>query len=190
MRKVELPITSTVSFNFSYDPLNSDIKDPIGEIGENEWENLNIARENGGKVLLSAVSIEQAMESILLTYFMGFVDGYSEKRELFRSELLQSSNLQLSAKRHLILKVASKFKAFKGSDRNTLEHSLKKVIQWRNAFAHGYIILDSLKGATLKYYSGGQKTQVLDDEFWESIETFFNTSNDLLEKLSKVEMNS
>lgn len=75
----------------------------------------------------------------------------------------------MSAKKHLIVKVAVKFYAFKGKERDRLDGYLKSIIQWRNAFAHGNLALNAAEGVILKYYSGSPKEEVLDDRFWHTL---------------------
>lgn len=191
MKKIELPTTNTVSFTVNHGSIDyGGILMPdgsqhvsLGEIGETHWENLSIARENGGKILWSTVCMEKNMEDILLSYFMGPFNGTCDKRDLLKNELLQASFLQLSAKKHLIVKVAVKFNSLKGKERDKLDGYLKSIIQWRNAFAHGSLALNATKGVILSYYSGSPKEEVLDDKFWNTVESVFNGCNELLKKL-------
>lgn len=194
MKKIELPATNTVSFTINHVDIGyGGILMPdgarhisLGEIGEAHWEYLNIARENGGKILWSTVCMEKKMEDILLSYFMGNFNGVCDKRDLFKNELLQASFLQLSAKKHLIVKVAVKFYAFKGKERDKLDGYLKSIIQWRNAFAHGGLALNTAEGVILRYYSGSPKEEVLDDRFWHTVESVFKGCNELLKKLEGI----
>lgn len=194
MKKIDLPTTNTVSFTLNQaGTAYAGILMPdglqhisLGEIKEIDWENLTIARENGGKILWSTVCLEKSMEDILLSYFMGTFSGACDKRELFKNELLQASFLQLSAKKHLISKVAAKFYLFKGKEREKLEGHLKSIIQWRNAFAHGNLTLNATSGVVLNYYSGSPKVEFLSDSFWNTVESVFKGCDDLLKKLGTI----
>lgn len=191
MKKIELPAINTVSFTLNQESLGyGGILMPdghqhisLGEIGKTHWENLKAARENGGGILWSTVCLEKIMENILLCYFMGPFKEACDKRDLFNNELLQASFLQLSAKKHLISKVASKFYSFKGKEREKLDGHLKSIIQWRNAFAHGSLVLNGTEGVILKYYSGAPKEEVLSDSFWNTVESVFKSCDELLKKL-------
>jgi len=194
MRRIELPATNTISFTLTQGIEGfGGIAMPdgtqhvsLGGIGEKDWENLNIARENGGKILWSTVCLEKKMEDILLTYFMGPFNGPCEKRELFTNELLQASFLQLSSKKHLISKVSNRFYSFKGKERDKLQGYLKSIIQWRNAFAHGNMTLSATEGVILNYYSGAPKSEALNDGFWKTVESAFRNCDELLNKLEDI----
>ncbi|MBC3765951.1 hypothetical protein [Neptunicella marina] len=194
MKKIKLPATNTVAFTLT--PKQLEVEDipnqdgfqsfSIGDIGEDDWRILNIARENGSKILWSTVCLEKKMEDILIEYFMGSFEGSCNKRALFKNELLQASFIQLSAKKHLISKVSNQFYAFKGKDRDRLQGYLKSIIKWRNAFAHGSLTLHATNGVLLNYYSGSPKIEPLHDSFWNTVESVFTNCNEVLEKLEHV----
>jgi len=57
---------------------------------------------------------------------------------------------------------------------------------YRNAFAHGNISADMSNGVTLNYHSNGHKQDILVDDFWDKLETFFKNSNLLLIKAVRI----
>ncbi|MDO6422296.1 hypothetical protein [Saccharophagus degradans] len=194
MKQIELPTVNTVSFKLN--PSNIEFEGivmpdgrqhiSLGNIDKEKWDNLTIARENGGKILWATICMEHLMEDIILSFFMGSFDGPNEKRELFRNELLKGSFLQLSSKKHLISKISNQYYAFKGKDRDKLQNCLKSIIQWRNAFAHGSFNLNATEGVILEYYSGAPKTEDLNDSFWNTVEAIYKKCDSLLKNLENI----
>lgn len=194
MKIIELPTSNTVSFTLTPDEsIKAGIIMPdglkhisLGNLDPAKFKELEIARENGTKVMWATTCIEKTIDNMITSYFIGVFNGASTKRDLFRNELLQSSLFQLSLKKHLISKLSNTFFSFKGSDRDKLQNSLKNVILWRNAFAHGSLKLDSKNGVLLSYYSDSPKNVVLDDRFWNTVEATFSICKESLEKLEKI----
>lgn len=192
MKEISLPITQT--FSLTIDRHNLDMSNavdagdgrflvPLGNIiDETISATVAVARHNGGKVLYATTSIEQKMESILLDYFMGSFDGTNDRRVLFEREVLQSSALSYNAKRSLITKVVNDQNLLDGRDKGSLQGLLKKVMDWRNAFAHGKVQHDSRAGCFIKYYSGEPKTLALTEAFWDEVEKAYADCDRLLDK--------
>ena len=44
-------------------------------------------------------------------------------------------------------------------------------MEWRNAFAHGKVLHELNGGFVLQYYSGGHQELVLNDDFFEKVES-------------------
>lgn len=190
MRDIELPITETFSVTVDVKELESaplvdlgggrvgvklpDVVNPEGQ------EITAAARRNGGKILYATTSIEQKMDQLLLHYFMGPFEAHSERRVIFETEILQSSNLTFSTKKELVTKVIASESLLVGKKKNALQKYLKKIMDWRNAFAHGRIQLDSRDGCFVKHYSGSPKRLLLTDEFWDEVELGFTTCDTLL----------
>lgn len=198
VKDIELPITQ--SFSVTIDTHNIDMSKVVdmgdgvigvslGNVVDNDISAITEkARLNGGKVLYATTSIEQQMESILLRYFMGDFVAASERRVLFEKEILQSSALSYSAKKHLILKVINAHSLLNGKSKNNLQYFLKKIMGWRNSFAHGKVQYDNVRGCFIKYYSGESKQLSLTDEFWCEVENTFKDCSELLNKaLQEVE---
>lgn len=192
MKKIDLPIVNTARFKIDIDALNNanNISSnsltstiPLGNIGEKNWQDLQITRENGNQIICCTVNIEKDIEEIMLSFFMGSVPELNEKRELFKSELLQTSFLTFSAKKHIVMKIAEKTSSYKERDRNKLQSYLKSIMSWRNAFAHGELIVDATTGIHLEYYSGGKKSDVLDVGYWNTIESIFKNCDKTLKSL-------
>lgn len=190
MRDIDLPLTETVSLTVNpaeldmsnaVDTGNGQVMVSLGEMMNSDiQESLKKARANGGSVLYATTSIEQKIEDLLLLYFMGPFTGHDDRRELFEREILQSSALSYSAKKALSEKVVNKNDLLKGKKKNRLQSSLRKIMEWRNAFAHGKIQHDSRKGVFVRYYAGEQKDLPLTDEFWDQVESVFHEAVNLV----------
>lgn len=201
MKDIELPITQT--FSITIDAHNIDMSNavemvngkfmlPLGDVVNDAIsETTNQARINGGKVLYATTSIEQQLESLLLRYFMGAFVEHDEKRVIFERDILQSSALSFSSKKELVAKIVNESSLLIGKKKNKLQGHLKKIMGWRNAFAHGKVQHDNVQGCFIKYYSGSGKQLNLTDEFWSDLECVFKKCSELIkesfENLKKLE---
>lgn len=190
MRDIELPITQTYSVTVDLQKLGETqpIDDgdgkwivPIGNIVDEEACAItSTALRNGGKILYATTSIERQLDQLLLHYFMGPFEEHSDKRVMFESEILQSTALSFSAKKELVAKVVNDAQLLVGKKKNRFQGNLKKIMNWRNAFAHGRIQHDNATGCFIHHYSGAPKKLVLDDKFWDEVEVCFTECSELL----------
>jgi hypothetical protein len=191
MRKINLPSTDTISFTF--DPREQQYsgiimpdgthQSTIGNLDPEYKKQLEVARFNGAQILWSTIYIEKIMDRIITNYFIGPFSGPSKKRDLFESELIKTSFLQFSTKKHLTEKISKILSVPKSHERDKLQGTLKSIMLWRNSFAHGTLVLDVKKGVILRYYSGGQKEDNLNDKYWETVESVFINCHQLLTQI-------
>lgn len=59
------------------------------------------------------------------------------------------------------------------------------VMKYRNAFAHGELLIDNKDICTLKYYSDRIQKFTLNDPFWDELIAVFKTVNDILDDTTK-----
>lgn len=190
MKEIELPLTQT--FSLTIDTHNLDLSNavdigdgrlrvPLGMVVDQEiLVTTEIARRNGGKVLYATTSIEHQIEALLLRYFTGPFIQHDDRRVMFESEILQSSALSFRAKKDLLVKVINSEELLLGKKKSAVQSQLKKIMEWRNAFAHGKIQHDNIKGCFLRYYSGVSKTLRLSDDNWTEIENCYKECSGLL----------
>lgn len=191
MREINLQATNTVSFTLNTSELGAPgilmpdgkFHQSMGEVEGADFEALNTARKNGGTILWSTVCLEHTLERIVLNYFMGSFNGPNKRRQMFENEVLRTSLFQFSFKKQLIQKISEEVTGLSGKERSKLQGQLKKIMLWRNAFAHGHLELDSKQGVVLKYYSGGHKSEYLTEEFWAFVESTFEQCYSLLKQL-------
>jgi len=187
MKEIQLPITQTISMPLKADLSkavdlgNGNFRIDIGEVSSNDYAPLiETARRNGGNILYATTSIEQQLEYILMEYFMGPFIKHEERRVLFEREILQSTALGYRAKKELISTIVKHNHLLDTKTLSSLQKRLKQVMDWRNAFAHGKLIYDTVAGCSLRYYSGGAKSQPLTDEYWTEVENGFKECIELL----------
>lgn len=192
MREINLPITQTYSITIN--PQDLDLSKavdmgggrrriPLGTIVDGQTaEKVETARRNGGKILYATTSIEQTLESILLNYFMGPFVEHEDNRVMFEHEVLQSSALTFRAKRELVTKIINNENLLAGKKKSAVQGHLKKIMEWRNAFAHGAIQHDTKMGCFIRYYSGDTRTITLDDRYWDEVEKTFRECVELLKE--------
>lgn len=129
-------------------------------------DQIDAARNNGYKVMASALSIERHMERIIEHFFFGHKHP---KKELFGGLILASDWCSFSAKQKLILFIVEDGNHFFGSEKNTFEKLLRKAMTYRNAFAHGEL-WGSADGPSIKYFQGRPKEDMLTDDYWTQVE--------------------
>jgi len=192
MKEIDLPITQT--YSLTIDTHNIDMSKavdagsgrfmvPLGIVVDPQMAaSVVMARQNGGKVLYATISIEQKLEGVLLDFFMGPFVQHDDRRALFEQEVLQSSALSFNAKRTLVTKIVNDQDLLIGKKKGSLQGQLKKIMEWRNAFAHGKVQHDSRTGCFIKYYSGDPKTLALNDAYWDDVEQTFKSCDGLLQE--------
>ena len=192
MKKINLPITQC--FSMSLDTHNI-TEDQIGEINGKKVvmlgsidiaecnKKLDVVRDNGAQVVYAATGIEKKLEDILLTYFFGSFAGPNERRDFFVYNVLQSSGLQFSFKKELVNKIVDKYGLLEGERKDKLQRNIKKVMVWRNAFAHGRFTHDNRLGSCLRYYMGSPQVLTLNDEYWSTVEACFKETHEILSEV-------
>lgn len=198
MKEIKLPSNQTIAFSLKPEDLDWEKIAQAGEyplddgkslpfkntFDKSSLRDLEVARNNGGKVLYATTSIEKQVEKILLKFFMGHLKVSDLRSHLFENEILQSSALTLSAKRLLLDRVINDAGLLQGKKKTKYQAAIKKVIQWRNMFAHGNFIHHNIDGVIVSYYSGGPQIESLTDGFWESLESTYRLCFDLLSEAS------
>ena len=144
------------------------------------------ARRNRAKVLDGALTIEHDLTAILSYYFFG---RSHERKATFESLVLNSDWCSFAAKRKLMVHVIDDKQLLSGKEKNDCEKLLRRVMSFRNAFAHGTLSSDD-KTVWLSYFEGSPRKQELTDEFLSDVETIllqaYNTVFDLEQKIGMV----
>lgn len=193
MKRIKLPIDTTLFCQFdlkNIDPQSIQVIDGKKVIsfakidisaGHKEIE---IARDNGAQIVYGLLSVEHKINSILAEYLFGPTLGSPKpKKDFFVNEVLQSNRFDYSFKKELLSTIVSECNLLVGQDKDVLQSHLKKIMTWRNAFAHGHLSADNAQVCYLKYYLGGNKSIVLNDDFWTEVEVCFQQINELFKKL-------
>lgn len=152
---------------------------PLMEVNLGESSNdIQIARDNGSKVIYSTVNLENLMDTIISNFLF---NKRSIEKSFFDNEIISTSNITFSFKKGLILKINEHKKILEGNDKDEFSKLLRKTMDYRNSFAHGKISYDCNNGVVLEYYRGEIKKDRLDDDYWTKLEESFQ----LLEKYLK-----
>lgn len=133
-------------------------------------DELAIIEKNGAAILSATVAIEELMIEAISGHLF---HGENEKRHFFAGEVMGTSDFSFAAKRRVFGRLLEHFGLLRPEDIRRLKANLSNIMLWRNAFAHGQVMLDAHKGHVLQYYSGGHKELILDDSFFEKAENTF-----------------
>jgi hypothetical protein len=94
-------------------------------------------RKVAGRVTSAALAIEELIVDIVSRTLLGEVKRH---RGLVVSSILKSDWCSFAAKRKLLNLSIQEFALLDGKKKTNLEQLLRKVSQYRNAFAHGSLI--------------------------------------------------
>jgi hypothetical protein len=191
MKELKLPITQKfatrpVDMHEALKDLTSGKIDkiPLGTIDlGTSGKDLNQARANGGIVIWSATCLEEKLDSLIIQFIFSFEDSQSKKgRQFFVNRIMKSDHLSYSAKKSLVVDIVNIESLLEGHDKDDLGKSLKDVMDFRNAFAHGEITFEEGTGCVLSYWRGGPKREILSEDYWNKLETIFKRADRLVEQ--------
>ena len=191
MKQLNLPITRrfatrTVNMHEALKDLASGKIDkiPLGTIDfGTSGKDLNQARVNGGMVIWSATCIEEKLDSLIIRFVFSSEDTQNQKgMQFFASRIVKSDHLSYAAKKGLVVDIVNSESLLKGRDKADLEKSLKDVMDFRNAFAHGDVAFEEGKGCVLSYWRGSPNRDILNEEYWNKLESIFKRADQLVEK--------
>ena len=165
VKKLYFPKGLTVLFNLDGSTPKTT---PSGAHGPDD---LDTIQKNGSELIIATVMLEDRMiEAVSKLLFGKTADG-RERREFFVSEIMGTSDFSFAFKRRVFTRLLERTKALDAPAINELKAGLNKVMEWRNAFAHGKVLHEHNGGYLLQYYSGGVQELVLDDAFFDKVES-------------------
>jgi hypothetical protein len=136
-------------------------------------------QENKIRVLESVFLIEDNIEKIITYYFFGRNEPENKERsEKFKTLILTSDWCTFSSKRKLINHIINEKLLLSGARKSDYEKLLQKTMSYRNAFTHGTM---STNGdiVKLKYFEGGPKIKIIDDNYLTEMEKDINLAFDI-----------
>jgi hypothetical protein len=160
MKELRLPKEQAVRF-----------RQEVGGANPSAWRSNDLAviERNGAELLTATVMLERRMiEAVCCLLFPG--EEADVQREFFEEEVIGTSDFTFAFKRRVFTRLLERTGALDAKAVAELKAGLNKVMEWRNAFAHGTLVHESTGGVVLMYYSGGHKELVLDDAFFEKVE--------------------
>ena len=140
------------------------------ESGESLAAEMADIDKNGYEILSAAIMLEDRMIEAVSLILFGSANDNSENRSFFQNEIIGTSDFSFAFKRRVFTRLLESKKLLSPEKVKVLKAGLNKLMEWRNAFAHGQIIHERNGGFVLRYYSGGYKEFVLDDEYFEKVE--------------------
>lgn len=193
MKKIDLPITrsfttSPINIREACEDLASGKKKSV-QLGTIDFsvagKELDQARVNGGLIIWSAICLEQKLESIITNYIFQTSKQTNEDkgRSFFSNRVIKADHFSYAVKKNLIIEIVNDESLLEGRDKDQLPAVLKKVMEFRNMFAHGDIIFENGIGCALRYWSGGIKKEVLTDEYLKNIEECFKSAHNLADQI-------
>lgn len=131
---------------------------------------LSVIEKNGSELITATVMLEERMiEAVGKLLFRG--PEAQLQRDFFSEEVMGTSDFSFAFKRRVFTRLLERTSALDAEAIKELKAGLNKVMEWRNAFAHGKLLHEHNGGFVLLYYSGGHKELVLDDAFFEMVES-------------------
>ena len=134
---------------------------------------LAVIDKNGLDILAATIMIEDRMIEAVSKILFGSSSTNKEKRDFFIHHIMSTSDFSYSFKRRAFTRLLEQLNILEPERTKQLKSGLNKIMEWRNAFAHGKVIHEMGGGFVLRYYSGEHKEFILNDEFFENIESTF-----------------
>lgn len=169
----------------------------LGELDTKVKEDLAQVRSNTGNIISTTIVIEQKISDIISSYLFGTFRP-NPRRDFFENEILCSSRFSSAAKIPVLLKILDELKFFGDPPANNdkrkkdakkkakdFEDLLRKVLEYRNAFAHGELKYESPTGCILSYHSRDHKKCVLNSQFWDKLENRYKELLGILNEIMK-----
>lgn len=134
-------------------------------------DEMAVIEKNGTEILSAMVMIEDRIIEAVSKILFTAASQNSNYRDFFVSEIMGTSDFSFSFKRRVFTRLLEQFELLGHEKIKSLKADLNKLILWRNAFAHGQVLHDQHDGYVLQYYSGGHQEQILDDDFFEKVDS-------------------
>ncbi len=165
MRELKLP--KAVQIRFHYDE-----KGPKSRAAGNDLtDEMAIIEKNGTEILTATIMIEDRMIEAVSKILFGGSKTNKKSRDFFINEVMDTSYFSYAFKRRVFTRLIEQMGILDPDRMKSFKAGLSKIMKWRNAFAHGKIIHELNAGYLLQYYSDGKQEIVLDDDFFEKVES-------------------
>ena len=138
--------------------------------GAQGLDDLTAIGKNGSELIMATVMLEDRMIEAVSRLLFGQATDASKPREFFVAEIMGTSDFSFAFKRRVFTRLLEHTEVLDAPAIRELKAGLNKVMEWRNAFAHGKVLHEQNGGYLLRYYSGGVQELVLDDAFFEKVE--------------------
>lgn len=164
MKKLHLPKTILIRFH-------SDGEQPkTNTSGVDITDEIAVIEKNGSEIISATIMIEDRMIEAVSKILFGASNDKTEYREFYANEIMGTSGFSYTFKRRVFTRLLEHFKIIEQEKINNLKARLNKIMEWRNAFAHGQVLHECNVGFVLQYYRDGQQKLLLNDRFFEIVE--------------------
>ena len=165
MKELSFPKTVTLRLKVDHlGPLHLDHPTDLSE-------EMAVIEKNGSEILSAMVVIEERIIDAVSKILFGETGGKGNFKDFFVGEIIGTSDFSFSFKRRVFTRLLEQFELMEKDEVKALKADLNRLMIWRNAFAHGQVLHDQHDGYVLQYYNGGKKEQVLDDKFFETVDS-------------------
>ncbi len=154
---------------------------------EEDFDEARETRRDSGRIISAASAIDQVIAEIIANTIFREV---REHRELVLGSILSSDWCSFAAKRKLLKLSIETFNLIR-DEKNQLDENLRKIMSYRNAFAHGTLGQNSETLAQeLHYFENVPQIKTLNDEYFEKLQkVFLDVWKTLQEIQKKIEDN-
>lgn len=139
--------------------------------GENSSSELDVIGTNRLEILTATIMIEDRMIEAVGKILFETDSEHSHHRDFFTNEIMGISDFNYAFKRKVFTRLLESFEILEPNKIKTLKLGLNNIMNWRNSFAHGKVLHEVNGGYLLQYYSGGHQELILDDKFFEKVES-------------------
>lgn len=151
MKIIHLPKEISIRFYVDEQPKTV----ASGEAFASEMEAIE---KNGYEILSATVMMENRMIEATSKILFGAGNEDSDRRQFFEDEIIGTSDFSYAFKRRVFTRLLETMNLMSADEIKKLKAGLNKIMEWRNAFAHGQVIHERNGGFVLRYYSGGTKS--------------------------------
>jgi hypothetical protein len=146
-------------------------------------DDMRRAVDNGAKVIYAAIGIERLIEGLATTLKRGPASIWHKRRNQLK-RILKPNSSDLAGKSDFAASIVDDRRLLETDndhalpgDRDRLRPDLKRIENWRNAFAHGRLKFVRGRGVLLLHENG---EVLLSDEFWTGLEQCFEEATAIL----------
>jgi hypothetical protein len=105
-------------------------------------------------LITATVMLEERMIEAVSKLLFSNGEEAQLQRDFFAEEVMGASDFSFAFKRRVFTRLLERTEALDVGAIKELKAGLNKIMEWRNAFAHGKILHEHRGGFVLLYYSG------------------------------------
>ena len=165
MKELRLPKAIPIRFYFDGEKPKSFAS------GEEFSAEMAVIEKNGSEILSATIMIEDRMIEAVGKILFGLSTDNKQNHDFFVNEIMGTSDFSYAFKRRVFTRLLEQFEILDPNKIKKLKAGLNKIMEWRNAFAHGQVVHEHDGGFILQYYKGGHQEMILNDDFFDEAES-------------------